>query len=82
MFYCDPPYWGCTDDYGKEVFSPDDFGALRGVLEAIQGRFILSINDTPEIREIFAGFAIEEVRVNYRLSGSVTPARELIISGP
>lgn len=82
VFYCDPPYWGCTDDYGKDIFSPADFEALRDLLAALQGRFILSINDTPEICAIFAGFAIEEVALNYRVSGKVTPARELIISAP
>jgi DNA adenine methylase len=82
LFYCDPPYWGCTDDYGKNIFSPADFEALRDLLAGLQGRFILSINDKPEIRAIFAGFEIEEVALNYRLSGKVTPARELIISGP
>jgi DNA adenine methylase len=44
-------------------------------------RFVLSINDTPEIRTLFAGFTNEEVGVNYRLSGKVTAARKLIISG-
>lgn len=82
LFYCDPPYWGCEDDYGKGIFSADDFERLKGLLEGLQGRFILSINDTPEIREIFAGMEMEEVGLNYRLSGKVTPARELIISGP
>lgn len=82
LFYLDPPYWGCTDDYGKDIFSPADFEVLRGLLEGLQGRFLLSINDTPEIRAIFAGFAMEEVSLNYRLSGKATPARELIISGP
>lgn len=82
LFYCDPPYWGCTDDYGKNIFSPADFDRLRGLLEALQGHFILSINDTPEIREIFTGFDMEAVGVNYRISGGVTAARELIISGP
>lgn len=81
LFYCDPPYWGCEDDYGKNVFSPADFERLRDLLEALQGRFILSINDTPEIRAIFAGMDMMEVGLNYRLSGKVTPARELIISG-
>lgn len=65
----------------QAVFSEADFERLRDLLEAIQGRFILSINDTPLIRELFAGFAIEEVGVNYRLSGQVTAARELIIRG-
>ena len=82
LFYCDPPYWGCTDDYGRNIFSADDFDRLRALLGAIQGRFILSINDTPEIREIFAGLTIQEVGLNYRLSGKVTAARELIITGP
>jgi DNA adenine methylase len=82
LFYIDPPYWGCEDDYGKNVFSEGDFTRLRDLLKATQGRFLMSINDTPEIRDIFAGFTIEEVELNYRVSGRVTPARELIISEP
>ena len=81
LFYLDPPYFGSEKDYGAGVFSATDFELLSGLLEDIEGRFILSINDTPEIRELFAGFMIEEVELNYRLSGKVTPARELIISG-
>lgn len=81
LFYCDPPYHGNEDDYGKDVFSRADFTRLRDRLEALQGRYILSINDRPEIRALFASARIEEVGVNYRLSGGVTPARELIITG-
>lgn len=81
LFYLDPPYHGNEQDYGAGVFSTADFERLSALLEAIEGRFIMSINDTPEIRELFAGFTIEGVGVNYRLSGKVTPARELIISG-
>jgi len=81
LFYLDPPYHGCEKDYGAGVFAVEDFSRLSGLLEAIKGRFVMSINDTPEIRSIFAGFAIEEVELNYRLSGKVTPARELIITG-
>lgn len=81
LFYCDPPYHGNEDDYGKGVFSRADFTRLRDLLEAVQGRFILSINDRPEIRELFAASKIEEIALNYSVSGKVTPARELIISG-
>lgn len=84
LFYLDPPYWGCEGDYGPGLFSADDFGRLRALLESLKGRFIMSINDTPEIRAIFVGFAMEEVKLNYSVGGGkkVTEARELIISGP
>lgn len=82
LFYLDPPYHGSEDSYGKGIFSEADYEALAGLLEGIEGRFVLSINDTPMIREIFEAFTFEEVGVNYRLSGRVTAARELIITGP
>lgn len=81
LFYVDPPYYGCEDDYGRDVFSVDDFMLLRGLLEGLKGRFIMSINDRPEVREIFDCFELKEVQLNYQISGKATPARELIITG-
>lgn len=81
LFYCDPPYWGNEQDYGDGIFCRGDFDRLSAFLRGIQGRFILSINDRPEVRELFAWADIEEVGLNYRVSGAVTPARELIITG-
>lgn len=69
LFYLDPPYWGCEDDYGKNVFSPQDFECLAEQLGRIQGQFLLSLNDTPEVRCIFKAFQFEEVQVNYSLNG-------------
>lgn len=81
LFYLDPPYWGCEDDYGATVFEQADFERLAAVLRALKGRFILSINDVPEIRAIFAGFTIEEVGTTYQLGRkNGLPARELIIT--
>lgn len=81
LFYLDPPYHGNEADYGHAVFSEGDFERLSAVLEGVEGRFIMSINDTPMIRELFGRFDLEDVGVNYRLSGRVTAARELIITG-
>ncbi len=67
FFYIDPPYWGCEDDYGKNVFRSSDFDNLKTILKAIKGRFMLSINDVPEIREIFKDFQIEEVKTTYSI---------------
>jgi DNA adenine methylase len=49
LFYLDPPYWGGEGYYGSG-FSAADFEALRDLLGALEGRAIMSINDTPEVR--------------------------------
>lgn len=79
LFYLDPPYWGSETDYGADVFSPADFDRLAEILAALQGRFVLSINDTPGIRQIFADFAMREVELSYTI-GTATAAKELIIT--
>lgn len=83
LFYCDPPYWGCEDDYGKEMFENGDFTALSEALKALQGQFILSINDVPEIRELFAWAEIETVETTYTVGGGKKAKKvgELIIAG-
>lgn len=81
LFYLDPPYHGCEGDYGDAVFSEADYRTLSDLLAAIEGRFILSINDTPMIRDLFGRFAIEPVEVSYSVSGKPTRAGELIITG-
>ncbi|EFO32519.1 D12 class N6 adenine-specific DNA methyltransferase [Roseibium sp. TrichSKD4] len=80
LFYIDPPYWDCETYYGKGVFSKDDFQALAGQLKDIKGRFLMSINDVPEIREIFADFDIEQVTLKYTANAKgVKQAKELVI---
>lgn len=81
LFYLDPPYFGGEGDYGAGVFGRDDFQRLSDQLAAIEGRFILSINDTPEIRAIFSGFQLEPVEISYTIaSAGATIAKELIIT--
>lgn len=65
LFYLDPPYWGCENDYGKNIFSRDDFESLVKLLRGLKGRFVLSINDVPEIRELFSWAHIEPVETTY-----------------
>lgn len=82
LFYLDPPYYGCEDDYGRDLFKREEFEEMAARLGGLQGRFILSLNDRPEVREIFAGFALEAVDTTYTISGGAkaTKAGELIIS--
>ena len=84
LFYLDPPYWGCEDDYGKAMFARADFARLAQLLAGIRGLFIMSLNDLPEVRETFAGFDLTEVRTTYTISGkrddSAGGRAELLIS--
>ncbi len=58
LFYIDPPYWGSEDSYGKGLFGRDDYERLAGLLKALRGRFIISLNNVAEVRQLFAGFLI------------------------
>ena len=83
LFYCDPPYFGCEDDYGANVFAQSDFERLAAVMAGARGKVILSINDTPEIRTIFGQFDQVETATTYSIAGKRTKAdnaAELMIS--
>jgi DNA adenine methylase len=83
LFYLDPPYFGSEGDYGRDLFKREDFARLATLLKALQGAFILSINDVPEVRAIFAGFKIEAVETRYSIArkvGARGRAGELIVS--
>ena len=76
FFYIDPPYHGHENDYGKNIFERADFATLATLLSAIQGRFIMSINDTKEIRELFHDFTISEADTTY-LAGGAAKAKKV-----
>lgn len=80
FFYLDPPYYGCEDDYGRNIFSREDFTKLRDLLLGIRGKFILSINDHPAIREIFSCFTMRQVKTSYSAchQGAKKDIRELV----
>jgi DNA adenine methylase len=83
LFYLDPPYWGSEGDYGKQMFGRTEFEVMANRLAKLRGRFILSINDVPEIRAMFGRFKIEEASLLYSVAGGKgIPARKLIVIGP
>ena len=61
LCYCDPPYYGTEDYYLDVDFAVTDHLRLRDALAGSQGYFLLSYNDCPEIRAMYAGFQIVEV---------------------
>ncbi|MBN9467714.1 MAG: DNA adenine methylase [Bosea sp.] len=82
LFYLDPPYWGTEHYYGRGLFGREQFAELSAALQGFQGRFILSLNDVPEVRELFAWAQIETVELSYQAGGAENTkrVRDLVIT--
>lgn len=63
LFFCDPPYFGRK--LYKYNFTTADFEKLAERLREIQGKFVLSLNDTPEVRDLFRHFSVREMELAY-----------------
>lgn len=63
LFYLDPPYWGRK--LYRYNLEPKDFETLAEHLAKIHGKFILSLNDVPEVRTLFRRFHIQGVELSY-----------------
>lgn len=63
FFYLDPPYFDTENYYSDITFGREGHIRLRDALMQIQGKFLLSYNDCPEIRALYSrpGIYIEEV---------------------
>ena len=56
FFYCDPPYFSTESYYENVGFTASDHERLRNSLKKISGKFLVSYNDCPEIRELYNGY--------------------------
>ena len=63
LFYLDPPYW--RRNLYKFNFSDQNFVDLERRLHNVKGRFILSLNDHPEVRKLFQRWHIERTELAY-----------------
>ncbi len=63
LFFCDPPYW--RRKLYNFNFSDEDYRALAEQLQSIQGKFVLTLDDVPQLRELFASSNLAEVEVYY-----------------
>lgn len=79
LFFIDPPYWGLEGLYGKELFARSDYEILVEALRQLKGRFILTINDRPETRELFSPFDVKPIEFKYSV-GHAT-GKELLVTG-
>jgi DNA adenine methylase len=79
LHYLDPPYWE-TEGYGVD-FPFSEYERMAELMRSLQGRAVLSINDHPEIRRVFEGFALVPLQIRYTVGreGRDHASGELII---
>lgn len=68
LFYCDPPYWQ-TEGYGCE-FGWAHYEKMAELAKTIKGDIIISINDHPDIRELFSFMECKEISYKYTCGGN------------
>ena len=78
VFYLDPPYIGRS--LYRRNFSDADFSVLADRLRRVKGRFLLSINDHPLSRQLFAAFPCRTIDFVYTATRKVPRVSELLIA--
>ena len=63
LFYLDPPYW--QRKLYKFNFSDQNFVDLERRLHDVKGRFILSLDDHPEVRKLFQQWRMDRTELAY-----------------
>lgn len=83
VFYCDPPYLVKGKCYGDNDFTENQHVELCSYLSKLEGKFVLTINDSDFFRDLYKDFYINNTEVNYS-SGNANKAsgkrKELIIT--
>ena len=79
FFYCDPPYWQ-TAGYDR-AFDWPQYQQLAEMMSTAKGKVMLSINDHPDILELFKGFRIKRLELAYSVGRDKTQktSGELVI---
>jgi DNA adenine methylase len=63
FFFLDPPYWEVAG-YGVE-FGIEQYHQLAAAKRSMKGKALLTVNDHPTMREVFAGFRTKTLSTTY-----------------
>lgn len=80
FFFLDPPY---LDTKGTTVYKNEeiDYEDMKKKLMKLKGKFMLTIDDRPEFRELFKGFKQRKVSQTYQFQGdNRKTGKQLIIT--
>lgn len=75
FFYLDPPYLASEDMY-EVGFGWDDHLRLRNTLGGISGKFLLSYNDCPEIRDLYGNYNLFDFSRMHSMAQRYEPGKE------
>lgn len=79
LFYLDPPYYKAP--YYRHNLDLADYQEMAVLLGQVKSKFILSINDVPEMRQAFHALHIRPVTLKYSVSKEgTTLGKELLIT--
>jgi DNA adenine methylase len=79
FFYLDPPYYRAP--FYAHNLELSDYQEMAEQLSQIRSKFVLSINDLPEMRETFGRFKIRPVVLKYSApKGDWSEGKELLIT--
>ena len=79
FFYLDPPYASTKGEmYAKDSI---DYQELANVLKSVKGKFLMSINDSAEMRKLFNDFDMSSLTIKQKNTniGSKPTRKELFI---
>lgn len=74
FMYADPPYWKLTG-YGMD-FGLDQYQRMAELMKSCKSKVMLSINDHPEMREVFAELNISTTLIKYSV-GNTEQSRQI-----
>jgi DNA adenine methylase len=86
LLYLDPPYYVKGNGLYQHGFTRDDHERLASALQKTKHAWVLSYDDTPEIRELYGWATIDQAKVSYTIAtgncggaGSCAKKTELLI---
>jgi len=83
FFYLDPPYYDCEHYYINHTFGKQSHQRLAEILKSLKGKWLLSYNNHPAIRELYRDYQIVATpEILYSLNGFGKTKRvsEIVIS--
>lgn len=74
LFFCDPPYYGLAG-YGV-AFGLEQYERMAEMARTIKGKMLITVNDCPEMRQVFKGLPMREIGIKYSCSNGQDKRKE------